>query len=216
MTPPVRLAQTERAALCGTALEVGEGQPTLCDGWTVKDLVVHLLIREGSPAALGIMLPPLAGLMARASRRLARNEFPELVERLRSGPPRLSPYAVPKLDELLNTLEYFVHHEDIRRAQPDWAPRALGDRRERTLWSMVKSAGPRLTRSVPVGVTIENSATGSAAVLREGTRGTSAVTVRGLPSEVTLYVFGRSEQARVELLGDDDAVARLSATTLEI
>jgi hypothetical protein len=42
------------------------------------------------------------------------------------------------------------------------------------------------------------------------------VTVRGLPSEVTVFVFGRKPQARVELLGDDDAVARLSTTSLGI
>ncbi len=45
-----------------------------------------------------------------------------LVERLRNGPPRWSPYAVPKLDTMLNTLEFYVHHEDIRRAQPSGSP----------------------------------------------------------------------------------------------
>ena len=54
-----RLAQTERAALCDTALQVGEDQPTLSGEWTVKDLVVHLLVREGSPAAVGILVKPL-------------------------------------------------------------------------------------------------------------------------------------------------------------
>jgi hypothetical protein len=78
---------------------------------------------------------------------------------------------------------------------------------------MVKAAGPRLTRKVPVGLSIENTATGSVAVLRKGT---PAVTVRGLPSEMTLYVFGRADQARVELLGDEDAVVRLRATSLAI
>jgi len=208
-----RLAQTERAALCDTALEVGPDQPTLSGEWTVKDLVVHLLVREGSPAAVGIAVAPLAWLTAAESRRVGRRGFPELVGRLRNGPPRLSPYAVPKLDDLANTLEFFVHHEDIRRAQPTWVPRPLGDDVERTLWPMVRGFGKRLVRSSPVGVTIANTVTGSTAEL---TSGVPSVTVRGLPSEVTLYVFGRREQARVELLGDDDAVARLNAHALGI
>ncbi len=207
------MAQVERAELCDVALQVGEDQPTLCGDWTVKDLVVHLLVREGSPAAAGIVVPGLSRLTDLEMRRVGRREFAVLVEKLRSGPPVYSPYAVPKLDTLVNTLEFFVHHEDIRRAQPEWSPRKLGDAAEKQLWSMVRTAGKGLTRSAPVGVTIENSVTGSRAVLNAGT---PTVTVRGLPSEVTLYVFGRSAQARVELLGDDDAVARLSETSLGI
>jgi uncharacterized protein (TIGR03085 family) len=208
-----RLAQTERSALCDTALEVGPDQPTLSGEWTVKDLVVHLLVREGSPAAVGIAVAPLAWLTAAEYRRVGRRGFPELVGRLRNGPPRLSPYAVPKLDDLANTLEFFVHHEDIRRAQPTWTPRGLGDDVERTLWPMVRGFGKRLVRRSPAGVTIADSSTGSTAEL---TSGEQSVTVRGLPSEVTLYVFGRRDQAHVELLGDDDAVARLKATALGI
>jgi uncharacterized protein (TIGR03085 family) len=208
-----RMSQTERSELCDLALQVGADRPTLCEGWTVKDLVVHLLVREGNPAAIGIVLPPLAGLTERAYRRAGRTDFPVLVERLRTGPPRLSPYAVPKLDELANTVEYFVHHEDIRRAQAEWEPRTLADDEEKLLWSMARTAGKAMVRRAPVGVTIENSTTGSRAVLTDHS---PMVTVRGLPSEITLFVFGRKPQARVELLGDDDAVARLSATSLGI
>ena len=207
------MSQTERSELCDLALQVGGDQPTLCEDWTVKDLVVHLLVREGSPAALGIALPAFAGYNQRVSRRVGRHDLSVLVEKLRHGPPTLTPYAVPKVDELANTLEFFVHHEDIRRAQPDWSPRTLGDDAEKLLWSMTRTAGKRLTRRSPVGVTIENSVTGSQAMLKEGS---DTVTVRGLPSEVALFVFGRKAQARVDLLGDGDAVARLRTTSLGI
>jgi uncharacterized protein (TIGR03085 family) len=213
MTRTPRLAQTERTRLCDVALQVGEDAPTLSGDWTVKDLVVHLLVREGSPAAAGIVVQPLAKLTELESRRVGRRDFAVLVEKLRKGPPRLSPYAVPRLDAVLNTLEFFVHHEDIRRAQPDWTPRELGDEAEKTLWAMIRTAGKGLTRGAAVGVTIENGVTGSTAVLKTGE---PSVTVRGLPSEVTLFVFGRKPQARVELLGDDDAVARLSDASLGI
>jgi uncharacterized protein (TIGR03085 family) len=205
-----RLAQTERAALCDLALQVGEDQPTLCEGWDVKDLVVHLLVREGSPTALGIMVPAMEKLMDRTSRRVGRRDFTVLVEKLRKGPPIYSPYAIPKLDQLLNALEYFVHHEDIRRAQPDWSPRDLGDV-EKTLWAMSKTAGKGLTRNIPAGVTVENVTTGSRQTMSTGS---PEVTIRGLPSEILLYLFGRKAQARVELIGDDDAVAALSDTSL--
>ena len=208
-----RLAQTERAALCDTALQVGEDQPTLSGEWTVKDLVVHLLVREGSPAAVGILVKPLEKVLDLEMRRVGRQPFNVLVERLRQGPPVWSPYAVPRLDATLNTLEYFVHHEDIRRAQPEWTARDLGADSEKLLWAMVRTGGKGLTRSAPVGVTIENATTGSRAVLKPGE---PSVVVRGIPSEVTLFVFGRKAQANVELIGDDADVARLSGTSLGI
>ena len=208
-----RLAQTERAALCDTALQVGEDQPTLSGEWTVKDLVVHLLVREGSPAAVGILVKPLEKVLDLEMRRVGRQPFNVLVERLRQGPPVWSPYAVPRLDATLNTLEYFVHHEDIRRAQPEWTARDLGADSEKLLWALVRTGGKGLTRSAPVGVTIENATTGSRAVLKPGE---PSVVVRGIPSEVTLFVFGRKAQAHVELIGDDADVARLSGTSLGI
>ena len=208
-----RLAQTERAALCDTALQVGQDQPTLCGEWDVKDLVVHLLVREGSPAAAGIVVKPLAKVLDLEMRRVGRRPFIELVEKLRHGPPVWSPYAVPKLDATLNTLEYFVHHEDIRRAQQDWTARTLDTDAEKLLWSMVRSAGKALTRSAPVGVSIENSVTGSRAVLKNGS---PSVTVRGVPSEVVLFVFGRKAQCDVELLGDEADVARLRESSLGV
>jgi hypothetical protein len=64
-----------------------------------------------------------------------------------------------------------------------------------------------------VGVRIENTSTGESRVLKKGAE---TVTVQGAPAEVVLFLFGRSAQARVELLGDPDAVARLQATSLSI
>jgi uncharacterized protein (TIGR03085 family) len=208
-----RMSRTERSALCDLALQVGGDQPTLCGGWTVKDLVVHLLVREGSPAAVGIVLAPVVRLTELEYRRVGRRDFPVLVEKLRNGPPALSPYAVPKVDALVNTVEFFVHHEDIRRAQPAWTPRVLEEGEEKLLWSMLRTAGRRMLRKAPVGVTIENSVTGSRVVMKDGS---PEVTVRGLPSEITLFVFGRQPQARVDLVGDEEAVARLSTTSLGI
>jgi uncharacterized protein (TIGR03085 family) len=212
------LARTERAAFCETALQVGEDRPTLCGGWTVKDLVAHLLVRERSPAAVGIAVPPLAGLTERAYRKMRRRDFSDLVEMLRSGPPRLSPYSLPGVDALLNGAELFVHHEDVRRAQPGWRPRELSDEDQRTLWSVVRTAGKGLTRPVPVGLTLRNTATQSTAVLHKGSdeAGSDMVTLSGPPSELVLYVFGRSAHSLADLDGDPSAVIRLLNTTLRV
>jgi len=208
-----RMAQTERDALCDLALQLGEGEPTLCGDWTVKDLVVHLLVRERSPAAAGIVLKPLGRLTELETRRFAARDFGMLVEKLRGGPPVWSPYAVPKLDSVFNTLEYFVHLEDIRRAQPDWEPRDLPDAQQKQLWAMVRTAGKALARRAPTGVAIENGATGSRVVLKQAAE---QVVVHGLPSEITMFVFGRQDHARVELLGPDDAVAALRGASLGV
>lgn len=205
------MAQSERAALCDTALQVGEDQPTLCGEWTVKDLVVHLLVRERSPGALGIAIQPLARLNDAEMRRVGKAGFAELVERLRGGPPLWSPYAVPKVDQVTNTLEFFVHHEDIRRAQDDWEPRVLGNDAEKLLWSMVRTAGKQLVRNAPVGVWLRNATTGSEVVLKDASE---PVVVTGVPSELTMFAFGRQQQARVDLSGPDDAIATLTGSSL--
>ena len=209
------IAAHERALLCALAQQLGPDAPTLCGRWTVRDLVVHLLLREGSPASVGILVTPLRGLLDRASERTAQEDFPTLVKRLRHGPPAWSPFALPKVGALANMLEFYVHHEDVRRAQPDWEPRNLPGPTEDGLWGAVRVAGRgiMLKARTPLGVVAERTDTADRAVLAKGDR---EVVVRGLPSEIALYVYGRKEQARVELVGDADDVAALEAKKLGI
>jgi uncharacterized protein (TIGR03085 family) len=208
-------AASERTHLCAVAQQVGPDASTLCGEWTVRDLVVHLLVREGSPAAAGIMLKPLGGLLDRTSRRLAQHQFADLVTRLRQGPPAWSPFALPKVGAMLNQLEFFVHHEDIRRAQPDWRPRSLDRRDEDAIWRAARHAGRGLVAKsgAGVGVLAERTDTGERATL---SRSTPVVTVRGLPSEITLFLFGRGAQAQVELDGAPEDVTRLGGASLGI
>ena len=207
------LARTERAALCDLALERGPDAPTLSGDWTVKDLVVHLLVREGNVAAIGIVVHPLSGLTDLASRRLARQDLPVLVQRLRQGPPRYSLFAVPALDKMLNMLEFFVHHEDIRRAQEGWEPRELPRKPQDALWKAIRVAGKGLVRSAKVGVVLERSDTGEQAVLKDSP---ARVVVRGLPEELVMFTYGRQAQARVELKGTKTDVAALTGADLGI
>lgn len=206
------LSRTERAALCNTALEIGEQAPTLSGDWTVKDLVIHLLVRERDPlGAPGILVSRLEWLTDRSSRRLGQQDFTALVERLRGGPPIWSPMKLPPVDTMVNGLEYFVHHEDIRRAQPDWEPRELNDGEQRQLWNLLGQAGKALVR--PSGVPVEVRWPGAA---KDGTdrtktlrRGEQPVVVSGQPSEVAMFLFSRSRHRDLTFDGPPEAVAAL-------
>jgi len=203
------IAASERTLLCALAQQLGPDAPTLCEGWTVRDLVVHLLIREGHPAGLAITVKPLAPLLDKTSERLANRDFPALVQKLRHGPPKYSPFALPKVGAMFNLLEYFVHHEDIRRAQADWVPRSLTARTEEGIWRAGSRAGRALVVRSPVAVEAERSDTGERVVWKGGD---DPVVLRGLPSELALYAFGRQDHAVVEKDGKPDDVAALDGT----
>jgi uncharacterized protein (TIGR03085 family) len=211
-----QMSRTERAALCNSALEAGEDAPTLCGDWTVKDLVIHLLIRERDPVgATAIVVPQLDRFARRSADRMADQDFTALVERVRGGPPRWSLMAVPQLDRLLNTLEYFVHHEDIRRAQPGWKPRELTDREQRILFKGAATAGKGLVRSVGVPVEIRwtDGERERSAVL---VKGDDPVVVTGEPAELTMFLFGRDEHTGLSFDGPDAHVKALTSTDLGV
>ncbi len=208
------MSRSERAALCNTALEAGQEAPTLCDGWTVQDLVIHLLVRERDPlGAPGIVVPALEGLTRRAARRLQSQDFTALVERVRSGPPRWSPMGVPPVDRLVNTLEFFVHHEDVRRAQPGWEPRELTEREQDALWRAIAMAGKGLVRAagVPVELRWDDGNRQRTTVLRSGE---DPVVLSGPPSELVLRLYGRDQHRGVTPSGPPERVARLQGADL--
>jgi len=206
------LAHRERLELCDLSLALGETAPTLCDGWVAKDLIAHLVVREKRPlASVGIAVPALSGLTEREMTKMKRRDFVALVERVRN--PGFTPYALPPVDRLANTLEYFVHHEDLRRAQPEWDPRDLDPDDQSRLWSQLRVAGRGLVRKVGIPVQLSRSDTDQTAVLRSGA---DPVVVTGLPSEIVLLLFGRDRVRGLALTGPEDRVARLRGADLGI
>jgi uncharacterized protein (TIGR03085 family) len=201
-------AQVERAGLVDDLDATGPDAPTLCAGWNGRDLAAHLILRERRPdAAVGIVAPPLAGYTERVQRRIGARPWPELLDEVRTGPPWWSP--IRPVDAFANLIEYYVHHEDVRRAQPGWAPRELPARTEDALWRAVSRAGRGLLVRSKVGIVAERSDTGASAIWNTGP---GTVVVRGLPSELVLYAFGRKEQAVVEKTGEPDDVAHVDDT----
>jgi uncharacterized protein (TIGR03085 family) len=192
-------ADSERADLADLFEELGPDAPTCCSGWTTAHLAAHLVVRDRRPDALagyGAEEVGLAGPLAHWSHRLEdrlreTTPYAEVVRRVRSGPAPWSPLAWPVVAQVLNVNEYAIHHEDVRRAQPGWEPRALPRSVQDRLWTAAtlfarRTAGRRglvLRRSDLPGV--------------EKRFGAGGRTVEGEPMELLLWSAGRRDVARV-------------------
>ena len=120
----------ERLELCDLLDELGPSAPTLLEGWTANDLAAHLVLRERDLiAAPCLVLPgPFQRFAERRRVSLAnRRDFGWLVARIRSGPPP-GFFRIGWVRSFPNLNEFFVHHEDVRRAN------GLGPRPSRPTW----------------------------------------------------------------------------------
>lgn len=204
------LARRDRLALCDLFDELGPDAGTLNEGWTTADLAAHLVARDRRPDSVpGLVVPALAPWSEHVRHGILRRPYSDVVESLRTGPPKWSPLRRPGADRIGNTHEFFVHYEDVRRCGEGWEPRPLDAEAEADIWRVVRWFGRRAFRRSTVGV-----------VLHWGDQtfrahsGTSAVTVTGPPGEILLYAFGRQGHARVDLDGDRAAVEALATTPL--
>ena len=178
----VNYARAERLALAAALRRTGPDAPTLGEGWDASDLAVHLVVRDRYPSALpGNAAPELAARVPLLERRAAAREaelkalpWDQLVGMVAAGPKRRSLAAWGPVDRLMNTAEYFVHHEDIRRAADEWVPRALPADEEEQLGRMVGLLRRRMV----------------------GKPGYAEV--EGPNSELLLYYFGRQSVALVK------------------
>lgn len=207
-----RWAQAERHALADLFDDLGPEAPTLCTGWTSRDLAAHLVVRERRlDAAPGILLRPLARYEERVRRHEAARPWPELVALVRSGPPGWSLMAIPKVDARMNTAEFFIHQEDVRRAQPGWAPRELDSAFTAALWHSLERSARLVCRRSPTGMLLASDAGEIVAK-----RGTPAARVEGAPGELMLFAYGRQAHALVDIVADVDTATELRATHLGI
>ena len=191
-------ARRERSELADLLLAAGPDAPTLCTGWTARDLAAHLVVRERRPdATIGNLVPRLRAHGEQVRQATASRPYDDVVREVRT-PPWWSPLSNPLTDELFNGGEFFIHHEDLRRGGPDWEPRTLSERQQRSLWTMVKFTGRIGLRRLGIPVLIEAPGFGTLAVGGEPPQ----VTVTGDPGELALFLSGRQRAARVDVQGD--------------
>ena len=194
-------AAGQRQAFADACEELGPDAPTLCEGWTTKELVAHVYVREHRPdAALGVL--PLGPLSAYTERVMAStlrvHTYDEMVARARKPPLWLSAL---RLDDAMNTVEFFVHTEDARRANGR-EPRPTDDQLERWLWGRMRRQARVMFRRVPAQVRLLPDLGEPVDVGKGG----PAVEVRGLPSEILLLGFNRKDAAKVTIVGDREAL----------
>ncbi|MGV0790600.1 TIGR03085 family metal-binding protein [Mycolicibacterium sp. XJ1819] len=182
-------SQRERAALVASMRAVGPDAPTLCEGWTTRDLAAHLVVRERRlDATPGITIPLLAGYTDKVQRQTAQSaQWEELLGKIASGPPLYSPFRL--VDSVANMNEMFIHHEDVRRAQSSWEPRTL-DAGTLTALRRPLPVMARLTLGkTPARVTLRTPDGETVATVGRG----QELTVTGEVGELTLFVAGRDE-----------------------
>jgi uncharacterized protein (TIGR03085 family) len=194
----------ERAQLSDLLGELGPGAPTLLAPWTTLDLATHLVLRERDYlAGPGLVLPGAWGRMAEQRRRaLTLREFTWLIATLRSGPPS-GFFRIGWVRRLPSLNEFFVHHEDVRRANGR-GPRAHEQAMDEALWHNVRRGRWFLARHLH-SAGLELQWAGTAQTVR-ARRGDPTARIAGPPGELLLYLFGRQGAARVEVSGPAAAV----------
>jgi uncharacterized protein (TIGR03085 family) len=198
--------QLERDALRDLFLELGPDAPTLCDGWTTSDIAVHLVVCEARPHAwlavpMGDRVPALRRYFDRMVEHERARGWAGLVGRVRSG-AAYGPTANAWFRDRMMFREFLVHHEDVRRANGR-GPRTDVDVQQERAWQKVPSFAKRmLDVKAPYGMQLVHP-DGRTHTVREGS---PVVQLTGEPIEQLLYVFGRTGVARVDIVGDADAL----------
>ncbi|MEU0336798.1 TIGR03085 family metal-binding protein [Streptomyces sp. NPDC006193] len=199
-------AKRERLLLADLLETAGPDAGTLCEGWRTRDLAAHVVVRERRPdAAGGTLVKQLAPRLRKVTAEYAAKPYEELIQLIRTGPPRFSPFQLKQVDEAANIVEFYVHGEDVRRAQPGWSPRELDRVFQDALWLRLERTARLVGRGAPTGLVLRRP-DGRTVVAR---RGTPVVTVTGEPSELLMFAYGRQDAARVDVDGDADAIAEL-------
>jgi uncharacterized protein (TIGR03085 family) len=194
----------ERAQLSDLLAELGPEAPTLLAPWTTRDIAAHLVLRERDHlAGPGLVVPGAWSRLAqRRQMALAARDFTWLVATFRSGPPH-GFFRIGWVRRFPSLNEFFVHHEDVRRANGR-GPRACEQAMDEALWRNVSHGAWYLARRLH-GVGLELHWAGTAKTVGPR-RGKPAARIAGSPGELLLYLFGRQEAAQVEVRGPTAAV----------
>ncbi|WP_459611595.1 TIGR03085 family metal-binding protein [Corynebacterium urogenitale] len=201
----VSSAQSEREALAGLLLSVGPDAPTLCEGWSTRNLATHLVVREYRPdAAAGMFFKGLRKHLGDVTQEIEARPYGSIVEDFRSGPPKWNPMRYA--DSFVNLAENFIHHEDVRRGSGEAEPRDLPLQMRDELWRLLGQMSRVFLRNARVHVEFERTDATSPAgektndVHHAGANTGEEVRVIGEAGELLLWLYGRDSAAQVELV----------------
>jgi uncharacterized protein (TIGR03085 family) len=201
----------ERQRLCDLFVELGPDAPTVLEPWSTRDLAAHLVLREHDYlAAPGLVVPGWWHRLAETrTARLAERSFASLVDQVRAGPPP-GFFRIRWVRRLPNLNEFFVHHEDVRRAN-GCGPRSNVADLDAALWRNVSRSPWFLARRLRgVGLELEWAGTNERVRAR---RGEPTARLVGPPGELLLYLFGRQAVSQVEIAGEPAAIAAVCETS---
>lgn len=207
MLGDMSFSSAERARLVALFHQLGPDAPTLCEGWTTRDLAAHLLVRENQPtAALGMFIPALHAHLERAMDKQRQRDYDALVDDWGAGPGKFSPARL--FDSQMNTAEHFVHLEDVRRANGMESEREFSRAAQDKLYGTLRLFAPRMLAKSTQPVVLYP--TGFPRVVaanhhRVSEHGEAVVRVFGTAPELLLWAYGRIP-VHIKVEGDATAI----------
>jgi uncharacterized protein (TIGR03085 family) len=197
----ISTASEQRKALVSALRSVTPDSPTLCEGWNAQDLALHSVLRDSRPDLLvGRGLPVVGDKARQAIKRLQAEGYDRLVDRVSIGPPTYFPQSLEPVDAAMNTTEFYIHTEDVLRAQPGFElsqRRKISEELRKRIWQHAS-----LTFFVMAARKQNRRITFFSPGYGATTRGPAAaplMMVHGAPEELTLWASGRAEHAEVDI-----------------
>lgn len=210
----MNFSTTERQQLAELFIAKGPDAPTLCGGWTTRDLAAHLWVREHRPLAqLRSMLPKSGDSVDEETSKALARPYYELVQAWAGGPTGVNPWKI--LDPVANGVEHFIHHEDVRRGAltpgDPIAERELPEDHQRYLHRALKLVGARaLKADRPIILNPEGlsriTVNDKPGVSHDGE---SVIRIDGTVGEILLWISGR-DVVNLKFSGDNSSVERMS------
>ena len=200
-----------RAALVAALYAAGPNEPTLVGEWQTQHLAAAVYLRENphhvSSRGFGTGSSALDGAIDQLGEESAsRKAFYNLVRSIAEGPEEPPAAARGSLLKRLRRtvtqrrqdpesllLHFFVHTEDIRRAQARWAPRKLTDEYADALFEQLREQARKYYATAKTGYVLIRT-NGERIVAK---RGTAQTFVTGPAGELVLHALGRPDHALV-------------------
>lgn len=200
-----------RAALVAALYAAGPNEPTLVEQWQTQHLAAAVYLRENPHRVTERELGNGAAARNTAIQQLgeesaSRKAFYNLVRKISGGPEeapaaprqsllsRLRRSVTQRRQETESMLlHFFVHTEDIRRAQARWAPRKLTDEYADALFEQLREHARKYYATAKTGYVLIRT-NGERIVAK---RGTDQTFVTGPAGELVLHALGRPDHALV-------------------